>query len=161
MSGKIIRKTKNFEKLIKKIQKLQKAEAESGYFKEQGSHPVSDITYSGLAMLLEIKHKNVRKPTLFKMESPNFTGYLGKGLSLYLYGNVPLESILDDIGGSMSDIATSFFGRTSSTVSANSQEWASRTGDKSPAGANTPMIFDGHLVDAWSYRTSENKLIRR
>jgi hypothetical protein len=161
MSGKIVRKTKNFEKLIKKIQKLSKSHAESGYFREQGIHPDSDITYSGLAMLLEIKGKNVRKPTIHSMEGASFKRKIDKGISSYLYKDAPLTGVLDNFGSSISDIALSYFGRTSPTVVANSQIWAEQTGDRSPAGQNTPMVFNGHLVDAWSYRTSENNLIKR
>lgn len=161
MAGRITRKTKNFEKLIKKIKLLSKSRVDSGYFAEQGDHPTADMPYAKLATILELKKKSVRTPTIFDMGSYEFKNDLHTGLKKYLYGDIKLSNILDGWGEHMSDIATSYFGRPSSSVTENSERWASKEGLRSPSGANTPLIFDGYLVDAWSYRTTQDRTIKR
>lgn len=157
--GKITRKTRNFEKFINKIKKLNNTSVESGYFIEQGEHPDAGIPYTDLINmhhrgLGNFPRRDVLNPTLLSMTSFEFTNSIHKGLKNYLYKDKQLAPILDDFGEDISSIAVSFFGVPSSYNPSNSSTWAELK------GGDTPLVFEGNLRDAWAYRTSENNVIK-
>lgn len=159
MKVSIKRKTRNLEALIKKIQKLSTVNIESGYFQEQGQHPYAELSYVELAWMHargegNLPARDVRLPTMFGMENPSFYNPIHKDLREYFYKNKKINSVLTDIGVRVTDLAKSFFGVPSQFLPANSSEWAEIK------GANTPLVFEGHLMDAWSFKTSELPSIR-
>lgn len=154
--GKIVRKTRNIEKFIKKIQALAKSNVESGYFPEQGDHPEAEMSYVDLAYIHAMgvgnfPRRDVREPTRLALDSPALKiFFIRKELNNYFYSTQTLAATLDDFGSYVTDIAKSFFGIPSRFMPSNSNEWADFKGD------NTPLVFEGYLMNAWAYKTSED-----
>jgi len=154
MSGKVIRKTRNIEKFIKRIQKLAKSEVESGYFSEQGDHPEAEMSYVDLAYMHSkgegnFPPRDVRLPTIFALDDSSYKPFINKELTSYLYKKQSLNQTLNDFGISVTSIAKNLFGVPSVHLPSNSPDWIDlKDGD-------TPLVFEGHLKDAWSYNTSE------
>ncbi len=154
----IKRKTRNFEKLIKKLQKLNNAEVKSGYFPEQGIHSSSELPYYELAYIHakgegDLPRRDVRPSVYSYMRQPVFNKTIESNIKAYLSGKVSLESFLDGFGYRVTDIAQSYFGDTS-VLTPNTDWWAAQK------GGNTPLVFDGELRDMWSFKTSENNAPR-
>lgn len=157
--GNITRSTKNIEKLIKKLQKLSKASVESGYFIEQGDHPTAEIPYVSLMYKHAMGEGNlpVRNPlpvTISLMNSNPFLINLSTNLNKYLYSSSHLSKLLDRSGKDITRLASSTFGSTYYYLP-NSPMWADMK------DGNTPLVDEGHLQEAWSYRTSDNQFIRK
>ena len=154
------RNTRNLENFIKKIRKLSESKVESGYFQEQGNHPESKMSYADLAELHskgegKLLPRDVRMSTTFDMKfKSSVRKHISRQLKDYLYNNIKLSSKLDSIGWKITGISQSYFGEPSIHNPPNSPEWAKFK------GANTPLVYKGFLVDAWSWRTSENSQIR-
>ena len=156
----IKRKTRNFEKLIKKLKKLDDAKVKSGYFPEQGIHSSSGIPYYELAFIHakgegNFPRRDVRPSVLTALWQPEFKRTAVVNTMAYLNGKVPLESLLDTLGFKITDIAQSYFGIPSKYNPSNSDWWASQKKE-----GDTPLVFDGELRDMWSYKTSENNTPR-
>lgn len=157
--GNIRRTTRNLEKLILKIKKLAESNVESGYFIEQGDHPEAGIPFVSLmykhAMGAGELHARDPLPVTSNiMKIGSFQKNAHNNLSKYLYTSSRLSTLLDKTGKEITLIATSTFGSTS-YYQPNSPQWAEIKGD------NTPLVYEGHLRDAWSYRTSDNQFIRK
>lgn len=160
MKAALTRKTRNLEKLIKKIKKLEQANVESGYFPEQGDHPYAEMSYVDLAYIHSkgegnFPPRDVRFPTYLNLQnSITFKTSVHKDLKNHLYKDLKLDTVLTNIGVEVTNLAKSFFGIPSSFLPMNSSEWAEIK------GANTPLVFEGYLMDAWSFKTSELPNIR-
>lgn len=154
MRIKIKRKTRNIEKLAKKIKTLKKQKIESGYFKEHGNHPEADMPYAQLMNMHEYGMGNfpIRPVRSITINSLNLSGF-SKVLSDYLYDRKDINTPLDDIGEYSARIAKAVFGDTT------------KLADNSVTtidikGFNSPLVEFGHLYHNWGYRTSADKVIQ-
>lgn len=160
MSLKVKRETKNFEKWISKIAQLKKASVESGYFPQQGDHPTADMSYVELAELHakgagDLPKRDIRPAVTHNMKfGSSFSRSNKHMLVRYLIGKLSIDNYLSSVGHKISDSAQSYFGIPSGHNPSNSEYWADFK------GADTPLVFDGYLRDAWSYKTSTSPSIR-
>lgn len=164
---KLIRKTRNKEALEKKLKAINKSDAESGYFKEQGFHNADNgdgrtstepLTYAELMNLHEygfednnLPARPVRAITLVQLRGSR--NERKKLLSNYLYKGTSLDSTLNGMAVRASQIAKSIFGSTS-LLAPNSTGWANLK------GANSPLVDTGDLKANWAYRNSVSKVIK-
>lgn len=158
MKVSITRKTFNLDKLIKKIEAIRNQEVKSGYFKSQGDHPEAEISYVDLAWMHakgdgDFPERDVRIPTVLEMQGASVSNFFSKVTRDYLFKNVNLSQTLDKIGWKISDIAVSYFGIPSQYLPMNSAEWAK------VKGGNTPLVFEGYLMDAWAWKTSYDNIV--
>lgn len=148
------RKTNNLEKLTRKLELLKKSSVSTGYFKEQGNHPDTELSYAQMMNLHEygffgsyarVPSRPVRAilTVNLKMSLPK---YLTRQLSKYLYANLHLSELLDDIGKYSTSEAQSIFG--SSALSPNSPVTVEIK------GFDSPLIDTGFLRGNWSWKTS-------
>lgn len=154
----IKRKTRNFEKLVKRLKELNNAKVKSGYFPEQGIHSTAEMPYAELAFIHakgegDLPIRDVRPSVLTYLRQPVFNKTLEVNIKAYLSGKVSLDSFLDGFGYRITDIAQSYFGDPD-VLAANSAYWAAQK------GGNTPLVFEGELRDAWSFKTSVNDTVR-
>ena len=154
------RNTKNLEKFLKKIKKLSQSRVETGYFSEQGDHPEAKMSYADLAELHAKGAKgyairDIRISVAGDMKNnSSLRNFISKQMKEYLYKDVKLSGSLDDIGWKLTGIAQGYFGVPSVNNPSNSPEWIARK------GADTPLVFEGYLMDAWSWKTSESGKVR-
>lgn len=145
---KITRKTKNFEKLAKKLQTLAKESVESGYFKEQPDHPEANMSYAQLMTIHEYGFGNIPDRPVREITMVNMKGEVGKILKRNLF-KLSEEKLLDVIGKNTTQFAKSIFGE-SPPLTANSPD----TIDSK--GFDAPLVYSGSLAASWSYRVSIN-----
>lgn len=149
---------KGIQALINRIKNLTENQVESGYFQEQGEHPYAEMSYVELALIHargegNFPDRDVRDPTKFEMESSTTINMFGKTLSDYLHNRIPLSQMLNRFGWKISDIAVSKFGIPSQYLQMNSQQWADLK------GANSPLVNEGYLMDAWAWKNTYDNLI--
>lgn len=152
MRIKIRRNKKNsgLNKLKDKLLALHGQSASIGYFKEQGLHPTADMPYASLAYIHANGHE-FGYPTrdIFKHLKPVIGGYptqtrfFRRLLKEYIQvkSSYTLENLLDDIGKRYRDDGKNIFGNT-----------AFLTQTSNP----TPLIDEGHLQNAFAYKTTFN-----
>jgi hypothetical protein len=147
----VIRKTHNIDKLIKKIRDLKKASVESGYFIEQGIHSTIDMPYTSLMATHEwgwgVPQRQARLSTFDVVTNSKSNK---KELRNFLYTDQKLEQYLDKVGSRITMTAKGFFGQPSLRIPSNAPS----------KGVDSPLVDTGELKDAWSYRTSLNLSIR-
>lgn len=133
------RKTKNLEKLKKKLNRISKTKVLSGYL-EGEMHPTAEMTYAQLMLIHEkgmgnFPSRPVREETLQELRnSLNVKRDIHKDISDYLLKGQPLDSALESIGLSVTVTAQSFFGVLSPT-------------DSNP----DPLIDTGKLKENWTW----------
>ena len=93
-------------------------------------------------------------PPPFSMESSENRNFYRKQLGDYLFKGKVLTTALDSIGWKVSGIAVSFFGKPSQYIPANNESWATHK------GGNTPLVYEGYLRDAWSWKNSVTNAIQ-
>ena len=146
---KITRKTKNFEKLAKKLQTLAKESVESGYFKEQPDHPEAGMSYAQLMTIHEYGYNGNEERPVRDITMANMKGEVGKILKRNLF-KLSEEQLLDVIGKDTTRFAKSVFGDTS-LLASNSAYTIDLKGFDAP-----PLVDSGLLANNWSYRVSIN-----
>lgn len=148
------KKSNGLNKLRDKLLALNKQSVSIGYFKEQGLHPYagSGITYASLAYIHAHGHefgyptRNIFphiKPVVggFPQQS-RFFGNLIKNY-VQVKSSYTLENLLDDVGRKYQQDGKSVFGNTALLDDAG--------------GSNPdPLINEGHLKDAFAYKTTFN-----
>ena len=152
ITTKVTRKTKNLDKLIKKIKALSRKEIKSGYFADQGQHPTAGMSYTDLAYLhatgtSKFPDRDIRLDAFYELKDFNFTPLLNK----YFYGKASLEGTTSTIAFRVEDISQSLFGVPSVNNPDNSDWWAEQKRLEGHGG-NTPLVHYGYLRDAWESR---------
>lgn len=153
---KVIRKTKNIERLIKKIQLLKNSSVESGYFIEQGVHSTIGLTYTELMRKHEWgfgvpqRHLRLSASNIVSSSPQN-----KKELKNYLYTNQDMDTYLNLTGSRITNVAQSLFGVITAEVPSNAPYTILLKG-----GRDEPLVDTGELRDNWAYRTSSNLSIR-
>ncbi|QDP59449.1 MAG: hypothetical protein GOVbin4162_23 [Prokaryotic dsDNA virus sp.] len=155
MSIEIVRKTRNLEKLIDRIQKTRGKTVETGYFQEQGVHSEYGIPYGRLMQIHEfgmfgLPERPVQLPTQRYMKN-TYSGW-AINIKRYLQGTVKLENALFDIGDRASSYAKGVFGDPFK-LEPNAQSTVEEK------GSNTPLVDTGELRDKWAFRTSYSGII--
>lgn len=145
---KITRKTKNFEKLAKKLQTLAKESVESGYFKEQPDHPEANMSYAQLMTIHEYGYDGNEERPVRDITMANMKGEVGKILKQNLF-KLSEEQLLDVIGKNTTRFAKSVFGDTSLLASNSAYTIDLK-------GFDAPLVDSGLLANNWSYRVSIN-----
>jgi len=153
---KVVRKTKNIERLIEKIKKLKLANVQSGYFIEQGIHTTIDMPYTTLMQTHEfgfgVPQRHLRLSTLDIVSNSKVNR---KELKSFLYSGESLEDYLNKTGSRITNTAKSLFGVVSSRVPSNAPMTIALK-----QGRDEPLVDSGELRDKWSFRTSSNLSIR-
>jgi len=149
MTISIRRKTKNLDKLLKKLQTLSKHKVESGYFKQQGLHH-SGYTYPALMSIHEYgKNGNLERPVKFfttQAISNSKIPFIFSEIHHYFKGNQTTTETLDNVGQIITLTARSFFG--SPALEDNAPLTIELKGE------NSPLIDTGDLRDHWVWKTS-------
>lgn len=155
----IQRKTNNLEKLIKRMEALENETVETGVFIEQGEHPNAQMSYVELAVMHEqgdgyFPPRTVRPLIMNTMKEQPFLRDVAKNISGYLFRDVNLNYTLGYIGQKMSFIGKNFFGEINMPWMSSNAAYTIQ--DK---GFNAPLVDEGHLRDAWAYKTSVSDYI--
>src|SRR5690606_11240588 len=113
MSLQIVRKTRNLDKFIKKLQKTRGQEVSTGYYASQGSHSEYGISYVELMEIHEYGQQGI-PPRPVGMHTKNYmTDTYKSGWSIeikkYLSGKQSLDGSLHAIGIEASGYAKSVF----------------------------------------------------
>lgn len=157
---KIERKTKNLDRLMRKLAKLRMNQVETGYFREQKKHSESGLSYATMMNLHEygfygdigyIPQRPVRQITTVYIKA-NW-GRASKAISQYLFHKKGIEYPLDWLGKHTGRYAVSVFGNTT-LLESNSQDTIDIK------GFNSPLVDSGELRNNWSYKSSADKIIR-
>lgn len=165
MKVSVITRKNKLPHLKKMAQKLAKANAEYGYFKEQGLHPDDNprITYANLMNAHEHGTPTIpaRKPfaiSLFQNKKTilNFTL---KALDKYMMTAsnkmlIPLENTLSTFGSLGVYHTRALFGSTA--LLPNQEPIRKKSGSKT----SSPLVDLGDLRDNMAYRSSESKEIK-
>lgn len=156
----VTRKTRNLEKLLAKMEKLAKENVETGVFVDQGEHPNAGMSYVDLAVMHEegdgdFPPRTVRPLILNAMSNNPFLSKMNKHLKSYLLGDNSLNYALSYIGQDMRDLGKGYLGEINPPdMPQNSPYTVTLKG-----GRNTPLVDEGHLSEAWAYRTSINNIV--
>lgn len=157
----IRRKTKNLEKLIKKLEKIDKQGVKTGVFIEQGEHPTAEMSYVDLAIMHEegdgdFPPRTVRNLTLNEMKNSTvFHANIVNELKGYLFNESSLDFTLMHIGEDMQVIGENFFGE----VNLPDMFYNSLNTIKMKNGRDTPLVDTGALQEAWSFKISTSDII--
>lgn len=156
----IKQKTRNLDKLARKIRKLGKQSVSSGYFAESGEHSNYHIKYATLMYMHEagfegdhgyIPSRPVRLQTYMYMQS-TYSRW-SRSIGDYLFRNKRMDYPLELIGKLSVQFATDLFGDSNRLVDNSEQTQEIK-------GANTPLVDTGELRDNWAYKTSiDNQLV--
>lgn len=136
---KVSRKTKNFEGLKSRIEKLSKSKVRSGYFKG-GVHSTSGLPYSDMMTIHEYgmygnKARPVRSLTLLELKSKHVRS-IEKDIEKYLISGGDTKNLLQGIGITITNQAQEIFG---------SSKWLTVTSNP------TPLIDTGELKINWTW----------
>ena len=133
------RKTRNLEKLKKKINDLSSSKVKSGYY-DGGIHPTANLPYAEMMAIHEYGMQgNVKRPVrqLALHDFKNsYMRTLSKDLGKYFYHGGDMQTLLSGIGTTITYKAQSIFG--------NSQ-WLTVTSNP------TPLIDTGQLKMNWTW----------
>lgn len=156
----ITRKTRNLEKLINKLEAIDGKTIEAGYFYEQGEHPEAEMPYVELAMMHaegdgNFPARSVLPITGWRMKSSEFKSNVAYYLSQYLFSSVSPKRMFDNIATDISDIAVSHFGQIGPTMAPNSPMWSQYKANEIGYDGG-PLVYEGFLKDAWSFRHDFN-----
>lgn len=151
MAIKITRKTRNIEKLIKKLEKIGKSNVSSGYFPEQGYHSEYGMSYANLMSIHETgKFGLPVRPVKFLTAQHMDRSYPEWSIAIkkFLQGKQDLDSSLHEIGIEATAEAKSIFGSVP-PLQPNSPETIQIK------GSNQPLVDSGELRDNWGYKVGD------
>lgn len=152
----VIRKTRNIDKMIEKIKALKAASVQSGYFIEQGIHSTIGIPYTTLMQNHEfgfgVPQRHLRQSAFDVVSNSKINR---KEIKNFLFTGENLDTYLNKSGARIANTAKSLFGVVSPQVPSNAPMTIALKG-----GNDTPLVDTGELRDAWSFRTSSNLSIR-
>lgn len=151
---------KQLKELERRLKKLQRASATVGWFAQSGAHPTADMSYVDLAKLhasgVPSKNIPVRDPLYLAYKKFNIkNSVLKKDLALYLSGlnrapKISHKKVLtnwaEEFGNSVKDI----FG-DESQLEPNA-EYTQKIKLAEGKDPRAPLVFDGHLRDAITFR---------
>lgn len=155
LSVSIKRKTNNLEKLIEKLEKINKQGVETGVFASQGEHPNADMTYVDLARMHEegdgnFPPRTVRPILAHNIKEQPFLNKVTVALNKYLYSDLSANYFLSKVGEQLSSMGKSYFGVVHPSYMPSNSYITIDYKD----GDNTPLVEEGYLKDAWAYKTS-------
>lgn len=155
----ITRTTRNLEKLIAKLEDLNKQSVETGVFLSQGEHPDAGMSFVDLARMHEegdgnFPPRTVRPMVMNTIKSEPFLQKTANYLNRYLYHNNSLNYTLSYIGQDMVTIGKSFFGVINNPYMKQNAPYTISKKEK-----DTPLVDEGYLRDAWAYKTSINSMV--
>lgn len=151
----VTRTTRNLEKLLAKMERLCNEYVETGVFLEQGEHPYAQMSYVKLAYIHEqgagdFPPRTVRPLISNSMNNTDFKLHVKNALNKHFLGKDSADQALSSIGFYMRELGKSFFGKVDMKyMFPNSPSTVGLKG-----GRDTPLVDEGHLKDAWAYRTS-------
>lgn len=157
---KLIRKTRNLDKLIKRVTALCREEVATGYFPENGIHYGSGLAYATLMAMHHqgyegkyafVPARKVRTQVALDMKSlfPSW----GKQVNNYLYHDKSLRDTLDFIGRLSATRAYDIFGDKSELAPNSAYTIHLKNSD-------SPLVDTGELRDNWSYKSSVGQLVK-
>ena len=153
MAIKITRKTRNIEKLIKKLEKIGKSNVSSGYHPEQGYHSEYGMSYANLMAIHEkgmfenLPPRPVRLYTQVEMERsyPQWSIAIKK----FLQGKQDLDSSLHEIGIEATQVAKGIFGQSPPLQPNHPITIEIKN-------SNQPLVYTGELRDNWGYKVGDS-----
>lgn len=146
--------SKNLSNLKKRIQTLARNKIQTGIFQSAGDHPSGD-SYVDIAKYQATKGRDLR-PALFSgyLKSPTFLNYMSKNIKEYLIHGKDLKEKIEVVAVDITQHAKSLFGIPSQYNASNSELWANFK------GGNTPLLFEGHLREAWGYKLNPKSSVK-
>lgn len=163
-SAKTVKTGNSLEKAIRHLQQANNR-VEVGVFQQQGQHPTAGKTYVELLryhasptdpntpvrdVLVELS--NILRQSDLKIPS------IQRAIMQWASREFSRESdkkFLNDIGEALRDIGRDYIFGNPTVLAPNSSATQALKG-----GRNTPLVDDGHLRDAFAFRTSIEKVIR-
>lgn len=156
MALQIVRKTRNLEKFIKKLQKTRSESVSTGYYGSQGNHSEYEMSYVELMQIHEYGQQGI-PPRPVQMHTRHYmqdTYRQGWSLEIkkYISGKQSLDGSLHAIGIEATGYAKGLFGK-SPPLTPNAQSTITEK------GFNEPLVDTGELRDKWAYKTTSSPVI--